>query len=205
MSQFEKTNEAMLAVTLNKEKILSKTGAMVAYEGNVNFSKAILGGEGLFGALKRKLANERESLMTTEGSGTVYYASDAKDITCINLKNETITLESDCLLAYDSTVNTDIEFSGVNGIVSGQGLFTTTMTGCGNISIISDGELIALEVTPQNSLYIDPDAFIAFKGDLLREFILDVNWKTMVGQASGESYQIKFSGTGVVYIQPSER
>ena len=122
-----------------------------------------------------------------------------------NNSNETITLESDCLLAYDSTVNTDIEFSGVNGIVSGQGLFTTTVTGCGNISIISDGELIALEVTPQNSLHIDPDAFIAFKGDLLREFILDVNWKTMAGQASGESYQIKFSGSGVVYIQPSER
>jgi uncharacterized protein (AIM24 family) len=27
----------------------------------------------------------------------------------------------------------------------------------------------------------------------------------MVGQSSGESYQFKFTGQGVVYIQPAER
>jgi uncharacterized protein (AIM24 family) len=33
----------------------------------------------------------------------------------------------------------------------------------------------------------------------------DVSWKTFVGQTSGESYQLQFTGNGTVYIQASER
>ena len=62
-----------------------------------------------------------------------------------------------------------------------------------------------LEVTPAHPLRVDPDAFVGFKGDIRQEFVFDVNWRTMIGQSSGESYQHKFTGQGVVFIQPAER
>jgi uncharacterized protein (AIM24 family) len=93
----------------------------------------------------------------------------------------------------------------LRGASSGQGLFTTTVEGTGNIAVISRGNLIRLEVAPSYPLFVDPDAFIGYKGSVQQEFVFDVNWRTMVAQTSGESYQFKFTGKGVVYIQPAER
>ena len=60
-------------------------------------------------------------------------------------------------------------------------------------------------VTLEYSIVTNPDAFVGFKGDIRQEFVFDVNWRTMIGQSSGESYQHKFTGQGVVFIQPAER
>ena len=62
-----------------------------------------------------------------------------------------------------------------------------------------------LEVSGAAPLYVDPDAFVAFQGQLTQDFVFDVNWKNFIGQGSGESFQLCFSGTGTVFIQPAER
>ncbi len=205
MSVFSIHSENLLAVELNDETVLSRAGAMVAYDGEMKFSKAILGGESLFGALKRKVANEKEALMTSTGRGLIYFAHNAKDLALVSLNGNKLFVESSALLAYDKALSTNVAFAGVHGMASGQGLFTTTVEGEGCVALMSDGPVLKLEVSPEYPLFIDPDAFIASEGELDREFIIDVNWKTAIGQASGESYQIKFTGQGIVYLQPSER
>lgn len=205
MTSFRNNTDRLLEVTLQNEKVLAIAGAMVAYTGNIKFEKSILGGEGIFGALKRKVTNEGMQLMQASGTGTVYFAQNAAEITMIPMTGEKMTIESTSLLAYDTALKTGTSFSGLRGATSGQGLFSTTVEGNGNIAVISRGNLIMLEVTPANPLRVDPDAFIGFKGDIKQEFVFDVNWRTMVGQTSGESYQHKFTGSGVVFIQPAER
>jgi uncharacterized protein (AIM24 family) len=190
---------------MQNEKVMSIAGAMVAYTGSIKFEKSILGGEGIFGALKRKVTNEGMSLMQTIGTGTVYFAHNAAEIAVIPLNQEKLFIESSSLLAYDAGLKTNTAFAGLRGATSGQGLFTTTVEGNGNIAVISRGNLITLEVGPSYPLFVDPDAFIGYKGNVQQEFVFDVNWRTMVGQTSGESYQFKFTGQGVVYIQPAER
>lgn len=205
MSRFNVNADRLLEVELQNEKVLSIAGAMVAYTGTVKFEKAILGGEGLFGALKRKVTNEGMSLMQTSGTGTVYFAHNAAEIAVISLSQDKLFVESSSLLAYDTSLKTNTSFAGLRGAASGQGLFTTTIEGSGNLALITRGNLIALEVTPSTPLFVDPDAFIGYQGNIAQEFVFDVNWRTMVGEASGESYQFKFTGNGVVYIQPAER
>lgn len=205
MAEFSLKNPGLLRANLNNETILSRAGAMVAYDGEVKFSKAILGGESLLGALKRRITNEVTPLMTCEGRGIVYFAHEALEVSVLTLAADKLFVESNSLLAYEPSLDSNVAFAGLHGAASGQGLFTTTLTGNGQIAIISHGGILQLQVTPTMPLFIDPDAFIAYQGDLEREFILDVNWKTMIGQTSGETYQIKFSGSGVVMIQPSER
>ncbi len=204
MPTFSLKNDRLLEVTLMNEKVSALAGAMVAYEGQMKFEKLVLGGEGLFGALRRAVSNEGMPLMSTSGSGKVYFAHDAQTISILPLQNEKLFIESRNLLAFDQTLRTSTAFQGLRG-GSGSGFFTTTVEGNGNVAVFSDGNLIRLEVSPQwGPLFVDPDAFIAYKGNIQQEFHFDVNWRTMIGQTSGESYQLKFTGNGVVFIQPSE-
>jgi len=205
VTSFRNNSDRLLEVTLQNEKVLAIAGSMVAYTGAIKFEKSILGGEGIFGALKRKVSNEGMQLMQASGTGTVYFAQDAAEITLIPLAGEKMTIESSSLLAYDVSLKTGTSFAGLRGATSGQGLFSTTVEGSGNIAVISRGNLIMLEVAPAHPLLVDPDAFVGFKGDVRQEFVFDVNWRTMIGQSSGESYQHKFTGQGVVFIQPAER
>lgn len=205
MTRFRTQTERLLEVELAGEKVYAIAGAMVAYTGTIKFEKSLLGGEGLFGALKRKASNEGMQLMQASGTGTVFFAQDAAEITVLALQGDKLTVESSSLLAYDTALRTGTSFAGLRGAASGQGLFSTTVEGSGHVAVISRGNLIMLEVTPATPLHVDPDAFVGFQGDIRQEFVFDVNWRTMVGQASGESYQHKFSGQGVVFIQPAER
>lgn len=205
MTRFRTNTDRLLEVTLQDEKVLAIAGSMVAYTGTIKFEKSLLGGEGIFGAIKRKVTSEGMQVMQASGSGTVLFAQNAAEITVIPMNGEKITIESSSLLAYDTSLKTGTSFAGLRGAASGQGLFSTTVEGQGNIAVISKGNLIMLEVTPSTPLRVDPDAFVGFRGDIKQEFVFDVNWRTMVGQTSGESYQHKFTGQGVVFIQPAER
>jgi uncharacterized protein (AIM24 family) len=205
MTNFKLQCDRLLAVELQNEKVFAIAGSAIAREGPIKFEKALLGGEGLFGVLKRKVSKEQFELMLARGSGTVYLASQAREISILPLNGEKMFIESRSLLAFDEPLKTNVAFAGLRGATSGQGLFTTTVEGRGNVAVISDGSLLTLEVTPAFPLFIDPDAFIGYQGNLRQEFVFDVNWKTMVGEESGETYQLKFSGNGLVHIQPSER
>ncbi|MBI2373384.1 MAG: AIM24 family protein [Deltaproteobacteria bacterium] len=205
MSSFRVNSDRLLEISLQNEKVMTVAGSMVAYVGSMKFEKAILGGEGLLGAFKRKVTGEGLSLMTVTGSGVLYCAQNASELAVLELSGEKLFVESSGILAYDTTLSTNTAFAGLRGASSGQGLFTTTIQGKGNVALLAKGGLIGLEVTPDNSLCVDPQAFVGYKGNIQQEFVFDVSWRTMVGQASGESYQLKFTGQGQVFIQSAER
>jgi uncharacterized protein (AIM24 family) len=164
------------------------------------------GGDGLRAALKRRATGESVSLMRCSGKGTVWFAKDAMDITVIDLAGDTLKVESEQLLAVSDGLKTDVAFAGLRGASSGQGLFTTTVTGIGPVALLSaGGPPIALEVSPQYPLVVDPDAFVASQGNLTQSFVTDVSWRNLIGESSGEAFSLRFEGSGVVYIQPEER
>lgn len=152
------------------------------------------------------MTGESLALMKCTGRGLVYFAVDAQDVTVVELNDETMQVESQQLLALDGNLRTDVMFSGLRGATSGQGLFTTTVTGVGQAALLSaGGPPIALEVSPQHPLVVDPDAYVASRGQLNQTFVTDVSWKSVIGEGSGEAFSLRFDGTGVVYIQPEER
>ena len=213
MPRYQQINEKLMAVSLNGEAVFAKKGAMISYQGNVVFRRTFLAGGGVQDFAMRAVTSEGYALMVAEGTGTVYYGYNGFFVSIIQVVNETVFVESDTLLAFDARLRTGTMFLGnqggvqgiLRGAVSGQGLFTTTLQGTGEIAILSDGNAIGLPVTPQQPVFVDPDAYIAHKGDLSSSIVTDLNWKNLIGQASGESYQVKFTGQGTVYIQASER
>ena len=212
MPVYELVNEKMLRVQLRGEEVLAKRGAMVAYTGHVDFAPNTLGNEGLSSAAMRSVTSEQMHLMRASGSGEVLYARRGLHITIISLSGETLYIESDNVLAFDNRLRSGTQFQGnqgvqglVRGAATGQGLWTTTFDGHGEVAMLSDGDAIALEVSSEHAVCVDPNAYLGHKGPLQSQFVTDVNWKTLVGQGSGESFQLKFTGQGTVYIQASER
>ena len=64
MAGFRKNGSRIVEVDLSGESVKALAGAMIAYEGDIAFKKAGLGGgEGIRGALKRKVTGESLDLI----------------------------------------------------------------------------------------------------------------------------------------------
>lgn len=207
MSQLRMKGKKVLECHLQGDTVRAITGSMVAYEGNVSFKNAGMGGgDGLMAGLKRRATGESLKLMEVTGNGVVYFAVTAQDVTIVDLTGDMLQVESQQLLLVSGNLRTDIRFSGLRGAASGQGLFTTTVAGHGQVALLSaGGPLIGLEVAPQYPLVVDPDAFVAARGQLNQSFVTDVSWTAVLGEGGGEPFSLRWEGNGVVYIQPQER
>ncbi len=196
----------VLQADLQGDTVRTAQGAMVAYTGAVEFKGAGMGGgDGFRAALKRKAAGESLSLMECHGTGRVHLAVDAQYVFVLDLASDTLSVESDSVLAVTAGLKLDVKFAGLGGAMAGQGVATTTVTGTGQVAVLSHGPMIPLEVVPGQPLVVDPQAFIASSGQLSTSIVSGVSWKSLVGEGSGEPFSMRFDGSGLVLIQPAER
>ena len=91
----------------------------------------------------------------------------------------------------------------VAGMLAG-GLFNIRLSGTGVVAIASHYDPMTLAVTPGQALYTDPNATVAWSGNLEPDFATDIQLGTVWGRGSGESVQMKFQGEGWVVVQPYE-
>lgn len=200
---FELESERLLEVNLN-EQIWAKAGSMISYIGNMKFTREGIFEHGIGKLFKKAFTGEGTNLMKITGNGKVYLADAGKKITILKLNNEKIVVSGNDLLAFEPSIEWDIKLTKrVAGMMSG-GLFEVHLQGRGLIAITSHYEPITLLVTPNEPVYTDPNATVAWSGNLSPEFVTDINFQTFIGRASGESFQMKFSGEGFVVVQPYE-
>src|SRR4051794_5589246 len=145
------------------------------------------------------------SLMDCTGQCRVYLAKDAMDVLVSDLTGGTLTVESEHILAVTEGLTLDVQFAGLRGMTGGQGLATTTVTGHGQVALLSKGPIIALEVAPGADVVVDPDAYVGSYGQLHMSLVSGVSWRSLVGEGTGEPFSLRFAGSGVVYIQSAER
>lgn len=223
MLTFETINELTLKVTSQgNEVIFTKAGAFTAGDSpggkNYTFEKVLLGpqgsiGQALLGSFVRRAAGENIPLMKVSltGRSTTYYSSNGQHVVIYELaRGESISVESENLLAFTQSCDYRTRFLGV-GVLSQKGLATTSLTGKGPnayVAVLSDGNpLVLSNQQTGNVLTADPDAVVCWvgQGDCNPQIGTDVNWKTFIGQASGESYYFQWNQPVTVIVQPSER
>jgi uncharacterized protein (AIM24 family) len=186
---------------------------MLAYRGEVSFTPNITGGQGgVMSMIGRRLANEAAPLMTVEGHGSVMFGHGGHHIHTVDLTGETLYVEADRLLAFDGSLRQGTMFMGsqggvmgvIRGQATGQGLFTTTLQGKGSVAVMAHGGVIELPITPQRPVHVDPQAYVAHRGEVRNRLTTAIGWREMVGRGSGEGFQLELSGQGTVYVQASE-
>lgn len=200
---FEIETPRMLEINLNGQ-VWSKAGAMVSYRGNIKFEREGILEHGLGKMFKKAITGEGTSLMKAAGSGKLYLADQGKKISILNLQDEAIFVNGNDLLAFEPSISWDIKLMRrVAGMLSG-GLFNVRLEGTGMVAFTSHYEPLTLLVSRDNPVYTDPNATVAWSGNLQPDFVTDISLKTFLRRGSGESIQMKFSGEGFVVVQPYE-
>ncbi|MFC6886332.1 MULTISPECIES: AIM24 family protein [Actinomadura] len=214
MPGYTSINSKMLQVEIGPgRELYSRRGAMLAYTGRVAFAPTATAGQGIGGALGRAVAGERTEMMHVTGQGTVMFGRSGLHVGVVELAGDTLYVEADRLLVHDASLQVGTMFLGeqggvggvIRGAVSGQGLFTTTLNGHGSCALLSHGGVMELPITPQRPVHVDPQAYVAHRGQVQNKLTTAVGLREMIGRGSGEGFQLQLSGSGVVYVQASER
>lgn len=223
MIKLETLNELTLKVTSQGggDVLFTKAGAFICGEcygaKNYQFEKVLLGPQGnplqaALGQLTRRFTGENLPLMkvVNRGDNITYYANEAQHVVVYNLRQgETISVESENILAFTADCKYGVRFLA-QGVISQKGLATSTLTGVGpnaQVAVLVDGNPIVLSnVRNGATLEVDPDAVVCWIGGD-PGFKMDLSWKNLIGQASGESYMFEWSGNNAatVIVQPLER
>ena len=198
---FTLQNPRLLKVELSETSVMARNGAMVAYQGDVRFEHK---GGGLGRLLKKAATGESLRLMEATGSGELFLANQAMLVHVLRLTNDALTVNGANLLAFEQGIEWDITRvkGGTAGMLAG-GLFNIGLKGAGLVALISDGEPLRLDVS-EAPTFADPSAAIAWSGGVTTNLRADVQAKSLIGLGSGESFQLGFSGSGWVLVQPSE-
>lgn len=220
---FKVINELCLMITCTggNDHVFTKAGAFIGGEcmgaKNFKFTKVMLGpqqnvGRAILGQLARRVTGENLPLMKVEFSGdsTTYYADRQQHVIIYHLhQGESLYVESENLLAFTNQCEYTVRFIG-QGIISQKGLFTSKLTGNGPnamVAVLCDGNPIVMSnMNTGATLTADPDAIVCWTNSD-PNFALDVSWRNLIGQHSGESYMFEWSGNRrtSILIQPSER
>ena len=122
----------------------------------------------------------------------------------MRLQGETISVNGNDLLAFENSVDYEITMHRrVAGVLSG-GLFSVKLSGSGMVAIMSHGKPMTLKVTPNDPVSTDPNATVAWSGNLSPEIRIDASLRSLIGRGGGETFQMVFRGEGFVVVQPFE-
>jgi uncharacterized protein (AIM24 family) len=181
--------------------LMAKAGSMVAFDGDLSFTGKASAEGGITGFLKEAATGEGTPIMTVEGQGTTYLADRGKKVQILELDDgERITVNGEDVLAFESSLSYSIDrIDSLAGSFAG-GLTNVVLDGPGHVALTTHGDPIVLE--PPVST--DPAATVAWS-DTTPDVEVNSSLSDMVGQESGERFQMNFTGEGgFVVVQPFE-
>ncbi len=198
--QFQLENSYTLDVAV-EGSITTKAGSMVAYTGDLSFTGQASAEGGITGMIKEAATSEGTPVMNVEGTGHVYLADSKKKVQVLELgQGESITVNGEDVLAFESGVDYEIsKMDSLAGAFAG-GFTNVYMQGPGHVAITTHGDPVVMEPP----VTTDPSATVAWSGTS-PEVSVNRNLSDMIGQESGERFQMEFAGQrGFVVVQPYE-
>lgn len=197
-------NPQLLRVLLSgSDDVLARKGAMVAYQGIIDF-------DGEYQSTTQRNARARTGegldLMRCSGQGTVYLANLAQYVHVVDVDQEGLTVDSSYVLALDSTLHTEAIAVDSQYGISGSGKYQLNITGRGKVALMTSGQPLMLQVTPDKYVNADADAIVAWSTSLRVQMQAQTHstgvWRRRGN--TGEGWELSFLGTGFALVQPSE-
>ncbi|MFF8956750.1 AIM24 family protein [Streptomyces sp. NPDC014894] len=197
-------NPQLLRVSLTgHDDVLARKGAMVAYQGLIDFDGEY---ESANRRRRRTKTGEGLELMRCSGQGTVYFANLAQYVHVVDVDQEGITVDSDYVLALDSTLHTETIAVDSQYGISGSGKYQLSVTGRGKIALMTSGLPLMMPVTPEKYVNVDADAIVAWSTSLRVQMQAQTHSSSIVRRrgSTGEGWELSFLGQGFALVQPSE-
>ncbi|MGN6605592.1 MAG: TerD family protein [Jatrophihabitans sp.] len=195
-------SEYLVKVTLGAE-CWAKRGAMVAYQGDIDFG--FKGPGNLKDMFEHQITGQRLKLMTCKGQGEVFLANEKHDLHIVDLNGRTICVASDNVLALDTTLDFQIRRMESAGLPGG-GFYFFEISGNGTVVVMSQGPPLTLPV--QGPTYADINAVVAWSAGQRVSITSQVRVaRTYFTGTSGETYNMQFmamQGQHFVVVEPFE-
>jgi uncharacterized protein (AIM24 family) len=186
---FQKENKRLLDVSVDGT-VMVKAESVIADTGDIVVTgKSSVEGR-ITGFVKEAVSSEGTPVMEVEGTGRVYVAEGGKKIQIPDLDEDgSITINGNDVLAFESRIDYEIDTIGsLSGVAAG-GLTNVYLTGPGQSAITTHGD--PLVMAPP--VFTDPDAPVAWSTNLSPS--VEVAKTFEIGQTSGESRRMEFTGT----------
>ncbi|MGA4839726.1 AIM24 family protein [Streptomyces sp. G45] len=197
-------NPQLLRVALEgHDDVLARKGSMVAYQGLVEFDA-----EYQSGGQRRARAHTGEGLdlMRCHGQGAVYFANLAQYIHIVDVDQDGLTVDSAYVLAMDSSLSHQVIAVDSQYGISGSGKYQLNITGRGKVALMTSGQPLMLQVTPDRYVNADADAIVAWSTGLRVQMQAQTHssgvWRRRGN--TGEGWELSFMGQGYALVQPSE-
>ena len=226
---FTKVNSKVVKVNVGQVGgVVARAGAMLFYTGQVAFAPHQIPGAGQFGGMGgivrlagRMMQGEHERTMLAQGNGEVHYGYAGLDVHTVDIaQGAVLRVEASRLLANTAGLQSSVvsvassggSGGGVmgmlrgaaSGALTGQGMFTTQLSGQGSAVLLAHGGVIEMQVGGPSPVVVDPQAFVAAYGNVQTELKTALSWRDAVGRGSGEAMQLHCVGQGIVFVQASE-
>jgi uncharacterized protein (AIM24 family) len=192
-------NPRLLKVRLNGD-LLARQGAMVAYQGAIEF--AYEGAGGLGKLFKKVATGEGVPLMRCRGQGDLFLAHNAYELHLVDLEGDSLTVNGANVLAFDPGLTWDIRRVEGASMFAG-GIFNMVFAGTGRIALSAFGTPVVLDAA-RAPTYADLQSAIAWSSSLQTRLVRTASAGSLIGRGSGEAFQLAFSGQGFVVVQASE-
>jgi uncharacterized protein (AIM24 family) len=197
---FQRENSYTLDVAVDGS-VMAKVGSMIAYTGDLEFTGKASAEGGITGFLKEAATGEGTPVMTVEGRGHAYLADQGKKIQVLELDaDESVTVNGEDVLAFESDLSYEIgTIDSLAGSFAG-GFSNVYLQGPGYVALTTHGDPLVVEPP----VATDPAATVAWSGTS-PDVEVNTSLSDMVGQESGERFQMEFRGEdGFVIVQPYE-
>ncbi|MEU6991796.1 AIM24 family protein [Streptomyces sp. NPDC046465] len=197
-------NPQMLRVALEgHDDVLARKGAMVAYQGLMEFDAEY---QSRGNQRARAHTGEGLDLMRCHGQGTVYLANLAQYIHVVDVEQDGLTVDSSYVLAMDSSLTHQVIAVDSQYGISGSGKYQLNITGRGKVALMTSGQPLMLQVTPDRYVNADADAIVAWSNGLRVQMQAQTHssgvWRRRGN--TGEGWELSFMGQGYALVQPSE-
>lgn len=204
--RFSLQNPQILAVRLGREtghEVLARKGAMVAFQGGVEFD-----GHHLTPRERQvyQYTGEQLNLMRCHGTGTVYLAHQAQYLCILDIAQDGLVVDGDYILAFDPQLSWNVVAIESQESIAATGAYNMELRGHGRVALMTSGKPLVMRVGPQSEAFADADAVIAWSAGLTTRMEAQTTssrvWRRRRG--TGEGWTMCFLGDGFVVVQPHE-
>jgi uncharacterized protein (TIGR00266 family) len=194
---------ALAMVTLVKdESIQVEGGAMVGMSADMEMETEASGG--LLKSLSRKMFGGESFFLNTytgvaEGDSVALAPPLPGDISVIEMKGETLMVQSGSYLASSEGIEVETKWSGAKTFFGSEGLIMLRISGTGTLIVSSYGAIHPVTLAPGQSYVVDTGHLVTFEEHLKFDVKKVAGWKSTL--FSGEGLVVELTGPGDLTLQ----
>lgn len=194
---------ALAMVTLDpQESIQVESGAMVGMSPDLEMKTEASGG--FLKSLSRSMFGGESFFLNTykadkAGESIALAPPLPGDISVIELKGETLLVQSGSYLAASTGVQVDTKWKGAKTFFGGEGLIMLRVSGHGTLIVSSYGAIHPMELAADQSYVVDSGHLVTFDENINYKVKKVAGWKSTL--FSGEGLVVELSGPGKLTLQ----